>query len=112
MELRRLAFCTIATATLLVASFTNNTTYAQSASPAEATSAPSKAEAKAARKAARKEARAKKNAELSTLQKNGYNAQSPEQDYPQNLQRAEQKSRGTTAASAAAKTVPPPGSGQ
>jgi|SRR6185437_15924484 len=104
MQLRKLTFCTIATAALLVASLATETTYAQ---PASGT-----ATSKAERKAARKEARAKKNAELSTLQKNGYTAQSPQQDYPENLQRAQQKSQGVPAASAAAKTVPPPGSGQ
>ena len=104
MPMKNLTFCAIAAAGLLVASLTSQTTFAQPASSAAAS--------KAERKAARKEARAKKNAELSTLQKNGYSAQSPQQDYPQNLQRAEQKSEGVPAASAAAKTVPPPGSGQ
>ncbi|QGZ66426.1 DUF4148 domain-containing protein [Paraburkholderia acidisoli] len=47
---------------------------------------------KAQRKQARKEARARKNAELSKLEKNGYNpATSNDSTYPQDIQNAEKK---------------------
>lgn len=104
MQFRKLAGCTFAAAFLLAASLAAETTYAQP----ESGTPTSRAE----RKAARKQARLKRNDELRTLQKNGYNTQLPQQDYPESLQRAEQKSQGIPAASATAKTVPSPGSVQ
>lgn len=50
-----------------------------------------KQEQKAQRKTERKANRAKKNAELSTLEKNGYNPAQDQTNYPQNLESAEQK---------------------
>jgi len=47
--------------------------------------------AKAQRKATRKAARAKTNAELGTLEKNGYNPHGKQTNYPQNLQGAQGK---------------------
>ncbi|WP_188131130.1 hypothetical protein [Paraburkholderia panacisoli] len=54
----------------------------------------SKQELKAEKKAERKAHRAKKNAELSTLEKNGYNPAGNQSNYPQNLQNAQQKAAG------------------
>jgi hypothetical protein len=55
---------------------------------------------KAQRKAARKANRAKKNAELSTLEKNGYQPGGDQTNYPQNIQAAEKKAAAAKAASA------------
>lgn len=52
---------------------------------------PSKAETRAERKADGKARRAKKNAELSKLEKNGYNPSANDVNYPNNLQAAEKK---------------------
>jgi hypothetical protein len=46
---------------------------------------------KEVKKAQRKAARAKKNAELSQLEKNGYNPNGEQNNYPQNLQNAQRK---------------------
>jgi hypothetical protein len=54
----------------------------------------SKQELKAQKKADSKARRAKKNAELSTLEKNGYNPGGNQTNYPQNLQNAQQKAAG------------------
>jgi hypothetical protein len=54
---------------------------------------------KAQRKAERKAARAKKNAELKTLEQNGYNPAGDQVNYPQNLQDAEKKAAAAKAAS-------------
>jgi len=54
----------------------------------------SKQELKAQKKAESKARRAKKNAELSTLEKNGYNPAGNQTNYPQNLQNAQQKAAG------------------
>lgn len=60
--------------------------------------------ARAQRKAARKVARAKKNAQLSTLEKNGYNpAGAKQNNYPENLQNAESKATNAAQAASAAK---------
>jgi Domain of unknown function (DUF4148) len=56
--------------------------------------ATSKQELKAQKKAESKTRRAKKNAELSQLQKNGYNPAGNQTNYPQNLQNAQQKAAG------------------
>jgi hypothetical protein len=55
---------------------------------------------KAQRKAERKAARAKKNAELKTLEQNGYNPAGDQVNYPQNIQDAEKKAAAAKAASA------------
>ncbi|HYS66609.1 MAG TPA: hypothetical protein VEN30_22740 [Paraburkholderia sp.] len=57
-------------------------------------SAMSKQELKAQKKADRKAHRANKNAELSKLEKNGYNPAGNQTNYPQNLQNAQQKAAG------------------
>jgi uncharacterized membrane protein len=49
---------------------------------------------KAQRKADRKAARAKNSAELSKLEKNGYNPAGDRNDYPDNLRKAEDKANG------------------
>ncbi|QIE28536.1 hypothetical protein SBC1_66390 (plasmid) [Caballeronia sp. SBC1] len=49
---------------------------------------------KAQRKADRKAARAKNTAELSKLEKNGYNPADDRSDYPDNLRRAQEKANG------------------
>ena len=54
----------------------------------------SKQEMKAQKKAESKARRAKKNAELSKLEKNGYNPAGNQSNYPQNLQNAQQKAAG------------------
>jgi hypothetical protein len=54
----------------------------------------SKQERKAQKKADSKARRAKKNAELSKLEKNGYNPSGDQSNYPQNLQNAQQKAAG------------------
>jgi hypothetical protein len=54
---------------------------------------------KAQRKAARKAAREKKNAELKTLEKNGYKASGQQPNYPQDIQDAEKKAAAAKAAS-------------
>ncbi|MDN7865617.1 hypothetical protein QZM19_19745 [Burkholderia multivorans] len=51
----------------------------------------SKQTQKAQKKAERKARHAKKNAELSQLEKNGYNPAGSQLNYPQNLQNAQQK---------------------
>lgn len=53
-----------------------------------------KEELKAQKKAEKQARRAKKNAELSTLEKNGYNPAGNQTNYPQNLQNAQQKAAG------------------
>jgi hypothetical protein len=55
---------------------------------------------RAQQKADRKAARAKKNAELNTLEKNGYRPGSDQLNYPQNLQSAETKAAAAKPASA------------
>jgi hypothetical protein len=54
---------------------------------------------KEVRKAQRKAARSKKNAELSTLEKNGYQPGGDQTNYPQNIQNAEKKAAASKAAS-------------
>jgi hypothetical protein len=72
---------------------------AQAASMAQPTKAQQKQQAKAQRKADRKAARAKKNAELKTLEQNGYNPAVNDPNYPQNLQNAEKKANAAGGAS-------------
>lgn len=71
--------------------------FAQSADTGSASAAPpgmSKQAQKAQRKAERKAARAKNTAELSTLEKNGYNPGADRNDYPDDIQKAEEKASG------------------
>jgi uncharacterized low-complexity protein len=69
----------------------------QAASAAQSTKAEQKKQAKAQRKAQRKAARDKKNAELKTLEQNGYNPAVNDPNYPQNLQNAEKKANAAPA---------------
>jgi cell division protein FtsB len=75
------------------------TTNDQSAGTADAHN--SKQAQKAQKKAERKARRDKKNAELSKLEKNGYNPAGDQKNYPQDLQNAEKKANGQKA------TTPP-----
>jgi hypothetical protein len=69
--------------------------FAQSADAASATPQPLSKEAqKAQRKAERKAARARNAAELSELEKNGYNPGRDYNDYPDSLQKAQNKAKG------------------
>lgn len=76
---------------------------AQGASDAAAATAPAMASSakptKAERKAARKQARAKKNAELKKLEDAGYQPAQNDPNYPNNLQKAQQKAGIGTGAS-------------
>ena len=65
--------------------------FAQSTATPDASATPTKAETRAAHKQARKVHRAKKNAELSKLEKNGYNPGTNDPTYPNKLQAAEKK---------------------
>lgn len=68
-------------------------TDATPATPAPAPLTPKQAQ-KAQRKADRKAARAKNSAELSKLEKNGYNPAGDRNDYPNDLRKAEDKANG------------------
>jgi hypothetical protein len=57
-------------------------------------SATTPAQQRAAKKAARKANRAQKNAELQKLEKNGYNPSASQNDYPEDIQKAEKKANG------------------
>ncbi|CAN7598538.1 DUF4148 domain-containing protein [Caballeronia sp. LjRoot31] len=63
------------------------------AEPSPASPTPRQAQ-KAQRKADRKAAWAKNSAELSKLEKNGYNPADDRSDYPDNLRRAQNKANG------------------
>nr|WP_082664923.1 hypothetical protein [Burkholderia ambifaria] len=56
------------------------------------TKAQARAKSRAERKEARRQARQVKNAELKSLQKNGYGPQASPEQYPENLLNAERKS--------------------
>ncbi len=58
------------------------------------------------RKAQRKAARAKKNAELKELEKNGYQPGANEQNYPADIQNAEQKANAAKAVKPAPASTP------
>jgi hypothetical protein len=62
---------------------------------------------KSQKKAERKARHAKKNAELSHLEKNGYNPAGSQPNYPQNLQNAQQKANAQDKSNAQ-KGSPPP----
>jgi len=64
---------------------------AQTTATPDAAAAPTKSQTRAAHKQARKAHRAAKNAELSKLEKNGYNPSASDPTYPNNLQAAEKK---------------------
>lgn len=65
--------------------------FAQTTAAPDATAAPTKAEKRAAHRQARKAHRAAKNAELSKLEKNGYNPGTNDPSYPNKLQAAQKK---------------------
>lgn len=65
--------------------------FAQTAATPDTTAPMTKTQTKAAHKQARKAHRAAKNAELSKLEKNGYNPSASDPTYPNNLQSAEKK---------------------
>jgi len=58
------------------------------------------------KKAERKANRAKKNAELSDLEKNGYNPSGEQTDYPQNLQNAQRRVEAQKSGKAAPASAP------
>lgn len=64
---------------------------AQTAMTPDTGASMTKSQTRAAHKQARKEHRAAKNAELSKLEKNGYNPSASDPTYPNNLQSAEKK---------------------
>lgn len=71
---------------------------AQSVSPAATTDQPASASTpKQVRKAKRKMARARKNAELSSLKKNGFSPGGDQENYPSNIQSAERKMQASKA---------------
>lgn len=75
---------------------------AQSASSAVATDQPAPASTpKQVRKAKRKMARARKNAELSTLKKDGFSPGGDQENYPSNIQSAESKMHASKAGASA-----------
>ena len=86
----------VATGSPLAVAQNSNDTTAQTTQPdATGTAKPSKAE----RKAARKQARARKNAELKKLEDAGYQPAQNDPNYPNNLQKAQQKAGVGTGAS-------------
>jgi hypothetical protein len=68
---------------------------------AKADTQASKQVQEAQKKAQRKARHAKKNAELNQLEKNGYSPAGSQLNYPQNLQKAQQKANAQKGASAA-----------
>jgi hypothetical protein len=90
LQLRCTSLKVLATVGLALALLDVSPAFAQTSDAAGAT--PSAASTpKQIRKAQRKAARAKKNAELKTLEKNGYQPGGDLTSYPQNLQNAEHK---------------------
>jgi len=85
-----------AAASIVIAALTAPVAMAQSTDTAASTP---KQVQKAQRKTARKAIRTKKNAELKTLEKNGYQPGSNQNNYPQNVQDAEKKAATAKAAS-------------
>jgi len=65
--------------------------FAQTTAAPDTTVAPTKSQKRAAHRQARKAHRAVKNAELSKLEKNGYNPGTNDPTYPNKLQAAEKK---------------------
>jgi hypothetical protein len=101
VQLRCAFLRTFITAGLVFALLDVTPAFSQPADASDA--APSAASTpKQIRKAQRKAARAKKNAELKTLEKNGYQPGNDLTNYPQNLQSAERKSADKPAISAPA----------
>jgi hypothetical protein len=89
-----------AVVSIAIAGLTAPVAMAQTAATDTATAASTpKQIQKAQRKADRKANRAKKNAELSTLEKNGYQPGGDQNNYPQNIQDAEKKAAAAKAAS-------------
>ncbi|MGU7772679.1 hypothetical protein ACV229_21215 [Burkholderia sp. MR1-5-21] len=81
------------------AAFAQDATDAASATAGAATAKQIK---KAQRKAAHKAARAKRNEELRTLEKNGYKPTADENNYPDDVQKAERKAAAAQGAAPAA----------
>ncbi|MFM0036817.1 hypothetical protein PQQ73_15065 [Paraburkholderia strydomiana] len=88
------AFAVSAGMALGLLSLSFSPTHAATIDTGASDDAMSKQESKAQKKADHKAHRAKKNAELSTLEKNGYNPAGNQTNYPQNLQDAQQKAAG------------------
>ncbi|WP_245616545.1 DUF4148 domain-containing protein [Paraburkholderia acidipaludis] len=78
-------------ATLGCLSLLGGTAAVQAQEGSAATAAPAASTPKQIRKAQRKAARTRKNAELKTLEKGGYQPGQDTADYPQSLQNAEHK---------------------
>jgi len=91
LQLRLTSLKALATVGLVVALIDVAPAFAQT-SDAIGAAPPAASTPKQIRKAQRKAARAKKNAELKTLEKNGYQPGGDLTSYPQNLQNAENKS--------------------
>jgi len=84
---------TVATVVIAVAASIGpiSTAFAQSAGAPDVSGATTKAQKRAANKQARKAHRAVKNAELSKLEKAGYNPGTNDPSYPANLEAAQKK---------------------
>lgn len=107
MNFKRLnAFGVSATVALSLAAIPALHAYAQTAdtgaSAGASAGAMTKQQSKEQKKAEKKARREKKNAELSKLEKNGYNPAGNQTDYPQNLQKAQQKAAGQSPGNAPA----------
>ncbi|MEM5454884.1 DUF4148 domain-containing protein [Paraburkholderia phytofirmans] len=95
MNFKKLSgFAVSASMTLSLLSLPSLPANAATSDAAASGAAMSKQELKAQKKADRQARRAKKNAELSTLEKNGYSPSANQTNYPQNLQNAQQKAAG------------------
>jgi hypothetical protein len=95
MKLKQLSSIAVSASMVLsVLSLATVPAVAASADMPASGAAMSKQELKAQKKADRQARRAKKNAELSKLEKNGYNPGGNQTNYPQNLQNAQQKAAG------------------
>jgi hypothetical protein len=95
MKVKQLyVFAATATVTLSLIAVPALTAHAANGDAVASDSAMSKQELKAQKKADSKARHAKKNAELSQLQKNGYNPAGNQTNYPQNLESAQQKAAG------------------
>jgi hypothetical protein len=97
-QIRKAAIATVVSTMLATVGTPVATAQTAATDAATAASTPKQIQ-KAQRKAARKAARAKNNAELSTLEKNGYQPAGDQANYPQNIQAAEAKAAAAKAAS-------------
>jgi hypothetical protein len=102
MKLKQLiALAAAATVTLSLIATPALRANAASSDAAASGTTMTKEELKAQKKAEKKARRAKKNAELSTLEKNGYSPAGNQSNYPENLQKAQQKAAGQQPSKAA-----------